>query len=56
MEQNGAIQLIDKLIEDYENKVIGDTIRLINIKSVKSDATPGAPFGDGARRVLDEVL
>ena len=47
---------IDKKIESYERKLVSDTVKYVNIKSVKSEAIPGAPFGVGARAVLDEFL
>ncbi len=50
------VEKIDRLIEEYENNLINDTIRLVNIKSEKGEAIPGAPFGEGSRKVLDEML
>ena len=50
------IEKIDKLIENIDEKLIKDTIRLVNIKSEQEEAKPGAPFGEGPRKVLDEVL
>ncbi len=50
------IEKIDALIEDFEGALIEDTIRLVNIKSEEGEAKPGAPFGEGPRKVLDEVL
>lgn len=46
-------ELIDKEIEECEAQLSADTIKLVNIKSVKSEPLPGAPFGKGAREVLD---
>lgn len=48
------LKLIDEEIELAREAVVQDTIKLVNIKSVRSEPKPGAPFGEGARRVLDE--
>lgn len=53
---NILINKIDELIEDVTPDVIADTIKLVNIKSVMSEPKPGAPFGEGVRKVLDTVL
>jgi len=50
------IAKIDELIEKYEDRLIADTIRLVNINSEQSEALPGAPFGKGPREVLDCVI
>ena len=50
------IKKIDGLIEKYEENLIEDTICLVNIKSEQGEAIEGAPFGEGPRKVLDEVL
>ncbi len=50
------IELIDKEIEEFEARLAADTIKLVNIKSVRSEPLPGAPFGEGARRVLDTFM
>ena len=49
-------EAIDKLIDNIDEKLIEDTVRLVNIKSEQEEAKPGAPFGEGPRKVLDEVL
>ena len=46
---------IDKLIEENVQNLVDDTIRLINIKSVKGEPLPGAPFGEGPKKVFEEV-
>ena len=56
MKTETLTELTDRLIEEYKDKVVADTVRLINIKSVKSEPLTGAPFGDGARKVLCEVM
>ncbi|MBQ3022186.1 MAG: Sapep family Mn(2+)-dependent dipeptidase [Clostridia bacterium] len=50
------ISKIDELIENIDERLIEDTIRLVNINSEQGEAKPGAPFGEGPRKVLDEVL
>ena len=47
---------IDEMIEASTEKLVADTIRLVNINSEKSEPLPGAPWGAGPRAVLDEVL
>jgi succinyl-diaminopimelate desuccinylase len=44
------ISKIDELIESYEQKLIEDTIKLVNIKSTKGEPLPGAPFGEGPNK------
>ena len=53
---NCLIEKIDKLIDAVDERLVADTIKYVNIKSVESEAKPGAPFGEGARRVLDTFL
>lgn len=50
------VEKIDGEIFAAREDVIRDTIRLVNIKSVRDLPMPGAPFGVGARRVLDEFM
>ena len=50
------LQAIEKEIDEVRGELAQTTIRLVNIKSVKEDPLPGAPFGAGPRAVLDEVL
>lgn len=50
------ISKIDELIEGARDAVIRSTKRLVNIKSVEDAPLPGAPFGEGARAVLDELI
>ena len=47
---------LDEKIDGLREELAALTIRLINIKSVQEAALPGAPFGIGPKRVLDEVL
>ena len=50
------LEKIDLLIEENTEKLISDTIKLVNINSERTEALPGAPFGKGPREVLDTVL
>ncbi len=47
------ISKIDSLIEEYTDQLAADTVRLVNIKSVESKPFPDAPFGEGAKKLLD---
>ena len=53
---NNLITLIDNEIENCTSQLAADTIQFVNIKSVRSEPLPGAPFGEGAKRVLDTFL
>lgn len=50
------IEKIDKAILEVRDDLVRDTIRMVNIKSVKGEPLPGAPFGEGPRKVLDTAL
>ena len=50
------IREIDALIEASREELAADTIKLVNIKSVKSAPVPNAPFGEGVKQVLDFML
>jgi len=50
------LEQIDLAIKASREKLEKDIIKLIGIKSVKGDPSPGAPFGPGPRAVLDTVL
>lgn len=47
---------IDREIEKIREELARDVIKLVNMKSVRGEALPGAPFGDGPQKVLDTVL
>ncbi len=47
---------IDRLIEGDRSELAKDVIQLVNIKSVRGTPAPGAPFGNGPKRVLDTAL
>ena len=53
---NCLIERIDKMIDSVGERLVADTVKYVNIKSVGSEAKPGAPFGEGAREVLDTFL
>ena len=50
------IEQLDKRIDELRDELAQLPIRLVNIKSVQGQPLPGAPFGEGPRRVLDDVL
>lgn len=50
------IEKIDSLIEEYTERLVADTIKLVNIKSTEDTPAPGAPFGKGPREVLDTFM
>jgi len=50
------IEKIDKAILEVRDDLVRDTIRMVNIKSVRGEPLPGAPFGEGPRKVLDTAL
>jgi len=54
MKMNDILNRIDELIDSSDEALIHDTVRLVNIKSVKDESKPGAPFGEGVKAVLDE--
>ena len=47
------ITKIDNLIEEYTEKLVADTIKLVNIKSVQGKASKLAPYGEGPKKVLN---
>jgi len=47
---------ISRWIDDHEQDLLGDTARLVAIRSVQGDPAPGAPFGEGPGRALEEAL
>ena len=50
------LEQIDQEIALCRQALTKDTIKLVNIKSVRGEPQPGAPFGPGPRAVLDAVL
>lgn len=50
------IAKIDKKIEQCRDMMVEDVIKLINIPSERGEPLPRAPFGEGPKNVLDEVL
>ncbi len=51
---NEIINKIDKMIDGSDDAIIRDTVRLVNIKSVKDEPSVGAPFGKGVKAALDD--
>jgi succinyl-diaminopimelate desuccinylase len=47
---------ISRWIDDHEQDLIRDTARLVSIRSVQGEPAPGAPFGEGPERALEEAL
>lgn len=43
-------------IDAHEQDLINDTARLVAVRSVRGEPAPGAPFGEGPARALDEAL
>lgn len=54
--QTELIQRIDREIEAARDLVAQDTIKLIQIESVKGEPAADAPFGPGPKAVLDAVM
>lgn len=50
------VATLDEKISAARADIARLTIELVNIPSVKAEPLPGAPFGEGPRRVLDKVL
>ncbi|MBR5537813.1 MAG: M20/M25/M40 family metallo-hydrolase [Clostridia bacterium] len=50
------IERIDQAILEVRDDLVRDTIRMVNIKSVRGEPLPGAPFGEGPRKVLDTAM
>ncbi len=50
------LEKIDGAIAACERELAALTIKLVNIKSVKSEPVPGGPFGAGCKQVLDTFL
>ena len=56
MMNGDIIKKIDELIEADRSAIAADVIKLVNIRSVREDPLPGAPFGAGPRKILDTVM
>ena len=54
--KNEIIDKIDNLIENSREELRQIIIKLVSIKSTMGKPLPGAPFGEGPRKVLDTVL
>lgn len=53
---SALIEKIDREIELAREAVTKDTIRFVNIKSVRGEPLAGAPFGIGPKMMLDEFI
>ena len=47
---------IDAYFAQNRDKLVADIARLVNIKSVREEARPGMPFGEGPCRALHEAM
>lgn len=47
---------IEQFFNDHRDQFIEDIRRLVKVKSVKGEAKPNAPFGEGPAAALDETL
>ena len=47
------LSVIDERIEESTAVLAEDTIRFVNVKSVRGEPEPGAPFGPGPKQMLD---
>ncbi len=47
---------VSRYIENHLGEMLGDLSKLVNINSVRSEPSEGAPFGEGPRKVLDEAM
>lgn len=50
------ISKIDEMIEKSRDALAKSTIEMINIRSVLGEPLPGAPFGEGPKKMLDFLL
>lgn len=50
------IARLDEEIRGMRREVADLTVRLVNIESTQGEPLPGAPFGEGPKKVLDEML
>lgn len=50
------LKKIDRAIEAHRPDVARTTIDMVNIKSVRGEPQPGAPFGEGPKAVLDAAI
>jgi succinyl-diaminopimelate desuccinylase len=51
-----AVAKLHAWLCDHEHELLADTIRMLQIPSLESEAEPGAPFGRENRRALDLAL
>jgi succinyl-diaminopimelate desuccinylase len=47
---------ISAQIKNYQDEILEDVVRLVEIPSVREDAKPGMPFGEGPAKALDFCL
>lgn len=46
----------NEYIDSQKDRFVSDLARLVAVRSVRSDAKDGAPFGDGPKNALDEAI
>lgn len=56
MTREELLQAAAEFAAQNERSIVRDIKRLVDIKSVRGEAAPGAPFGTGPRRALDEGI
>ncbi len=56
MDNNALLQSIDSFIAANQAAIIEDIASLVAIDSVQTAATADAPFGEGAKKALEETL
>ena len=56
MTEQELLTRIDRFIAENEAQLFTDLKTLIDINSVRGEAAPGAPFGEGVRRAMDAAL
>ena len=56
MDEAVLLKRIDAFADENREAIVRDMKRLVDIESVEGAPEPGAPFGPGPRRALDEAL
>lgn len=46
----------NEYIDSQKDRFLSDLARLVKVRSVREEATDGAPFGDGPKKALDEAV
>ena len=56
VDEYSAVEKLNALVEQDKEGLINATQELVRIKSVRDTPQPGAPFGEGPAKALDEAL